>query len=115
MSGRHETPDPRPMAVPVGFTAPPSLIEMIRTYVRRELSQNAVKHQAESFEEADDFDVPDDPVDPSSPWELNFDQAAAPFEVEPSPAPAGAAPAPAAGSDAPPPPSPPEASSPKPP
>lgn len=46
-------------------------------FVRRELSNQAAADGQETFEEADDFDVDDEPADPTTPWELNFDQEAA--------------------------------------
>lgn len=72
----HEIPDPTPVAVPVGWSAPESLVDQVRRLVRQEFSQQARATGHETFEEADDFDVDDD-FDPSSPWELNFDQEAA--------------------------------------
>nr|QJB20129.1 MAG: hypothetical protein [Microvirus sp.] len=56
-----EIPDPIPMAPPVGFKKSPSVTEMIRNQVRSELLRaEAAKGGAETFEEADDFDVDDD-------------------------------------------------------
>lgn len=73
-----EIPDPTPVEIPVGFHRPPSLREQFARFMREELSARAVDAGMESFEEADDFDVPDDPPDPASPWELNFDQMSTP-------------------------------------
>lgn len=113
MSGRHEFPDPTPLHVPIGFRRPPSLTEMIQRYVRIELSeQAAAKHQAETFEEADDFLVDDDP-ELLSPYEITADQELFDLRAD-SPA-APAVPAAAAGSTPAAPPSPPEVSSPTPP
>lgn len=57
-----ELPDPTPMAPPVGFVKQPSMIENIRNMIRSEaLRQAALETGHESFEDADDFDVPDDP------------------------------------------------------
>lgn len=69
----HEYLDTSPVARPVGFRAPPSLQEMIRMYVRTELSREADRQGHETFEEADDFDVGDD-YEPRSQWELSQDQ-----------------------------------------
>jgi len=74
----HEILDQTPIERPVGFHRPPNLTEQIQRMVRSELSLRASQAGAESFEEADDFDIDDDPPDPASPWELNFDQAAEP-------------------------------------
>lgn len=110
-----ELPDQTPVARPVNFRPPPSMQELIRQYVRTELSRQADLAGDETFEEADDFDIPDDPPDPSSPWELNFDQVAAPFDASLDEAPQ-APQAPSAGADnAGTAPSPPEASTPNPP
>lgn len=70
---RYEELDTRPVARPVGWRAPEPLAEMVRRLVRTELSQQAAQLGAETFEEADDFDVGDD-YDPVSPWELSVDQ-----------------------------------------
>jgi len=69
----HEVLDPTPMEIPLGFKRPPTLQEQIRQLIRTEMSQNAKGKGMETFEEADDFEVGDD-FDPSSPYELNFDQ-----------------------------------------
>lgn len=74
----HELPDPTPVAIPVGLKRPESLQDQIRRLVRNELSAHAVAHGRESFEEADDFEVEDDPPDPRTPWELDFDQLSEP-------------------------------------
>lgn len=103
MSGRHETPDPTPVAIPVGFRPPPSMQEMIAMYVRRELSQAAGRNDQETFEEADDFDIPDEPPDPSSPWELDFDKISASLPIQGQNGPGAPAPAaPSAGAPPPP-------------
>lgn len=72
MSGRYEDPDPTPLAIPVNFRRPPSIEEMIQKYVRTELSTRAQDQGAETFEEADDFDVDDDP-ELRSPYEITAD------------------------------------------
>lgn len=71
--------DPTPIAPPIGYTRTKSLAEQIRDMVRSEnLRQLAEAAGHESFEEADDFDMPDG-NDPTSPYEEDFDP--------PSPAP----------------------------
>lgn len=69
MSGRHEFPDPTPVEMPLGFRRPPTLQEEIQRIVRIQMSQQAQEHGFESFEEADDFEVDDDP-DPLSAYEV---------------------------------------------
>jgi len=56
----HEVLDSTPIARTVGFERPPSMQELIQRYVRTELSRQAAQAGAETFEEADDFDVDDD-------------------------------------------------------
>lgn len=71
-----EQPDPTPMAPPVGYNRQPTMIEHIRNMVRsEELRRAAAAAGAESFDEADDFDVEDDPFPVS-----RFD---APDDLEP--------------------------------
>lgn len=66
--------DPVPMEIPVEFQRGKSTAEIFREMIQQERLQ-AELHAAgyETFEEADDFDIPDDPVDPDSPWENEFD------------------------------------------
>lgn len=72
-----ENPDPTPIAPPVGYRKQPSLVETIRAMVREHSVALALAGQdAETFEEADDFDIPDDPLDPNSPWEGDFEPVA---------------------------------------
>jgi len=70
---RKEHVDSTPMSVPVGFRRPPSLIEQMRSMIRNEMSQAAQLKGRETFEEANDFDMPDDPEDPRTPWEHEAD------------------------------------------
>lgn len=66
--------DPTPMAPPVGYKRQPSLSEQIREMVRSErLAMEAASAGFETLEEADDFDIPDDPIDPRTPYEAHFD------------------------------------------
>ena len=96
----HEVPDPTVVEPPLGYVPQPDLMEQMRAMVRRELSAIAEQQELESFEEADDFDIDEDPVDYSSPYELYFDPA--PGEA-PGPAPAPVE-SPGGGGGAPPPP-----------
>lgn len=70
-----ELPDPKPVALPVGFVRPPTLAEQIARYMRA-ANQHARLEGRESFEEADDFDIPDDKIDPTTPYEEGFDPLA---------------------------------------
>lgn len=67
-----ELPDPTPMAPPVGFRPSPPLHERIRAMVQDFYMQQQQRDQVESPEEADDFDV-DEEMDPSAPYEYNFE------------------------------------------
>lgn len=69
---RVETPDPTPVAMPVNFHRPKPLQEQMREYTRRTLNHLAEQQGAESFEEADDFDIGDETPEPASPHELEF-------------------------------------------
>lgn len=65
--------DQTPVALPVGYKKQIPLNERIRSMVREEASRWAQENGNETFEEADDFNIADDPVDPSTPWEEDFD------------------------------------------
>lgn len=72
----NELPDPVPMSPPVGYRREPTLGEMIQQFVRSEqLRAQAEAEGFDTFEEADDFDIPDDPLDPLTPWEEHFEPA----------------------------------------
>jgi len=62
--------DPTPVAMPAGVGRPESLTETIRRMVRNEMSLHASAQGAESFAEANDFDMDDDD-DLSSPYEVH--------------------------------------------
>lgn len=64
-----EVMDSTPMSLPVGFRRPPSLIEQMRSMIRHELSEGAARAGRETFEESLDFEIPDDPDDPTTPYE----------------------------------------------
>lgn len=87
-----EYPDPVPMAPPVGYDAPPDLVTMIRTMIKGEqIRQRADEAGMETFEEADDFEIYDDPDDPLTDYEKIFEPPAGP-PAEASPSPSAAAP-----------------------
>jgi len=70
----HETPSSRPMAIPVGARRPETLAEQVARLVRTEEWRRTMEsHDLETFEESEDFDIEDDPVDPSTPYEEVFD------------------------------------------
>lgn len=64
-------------AATVSFHRPPTLAEQVARLVRsHEMDRFAESQGMETFEEADDFEIDDDPFDPSSPYEKDFDIAA---------------------------------------
>lgn len=65
--------DGTPLQVPAGFKKPETMEERLKRFIRFELSEEAARAGADTFEEAMDFDIPDDPVDPSTPFEEFFD------------------------------------------
>lgn len=70
-----EIPDPTPMQPPVGYNPQPSLASIVRQQIMsHKLAQEAAAMGAETFEEADDFEVGDDwEAEKHSPYEANFD------------------------------------------
>lgn len=69
-----EHPDPVPTEVPLHMKAAPQLDQLIKNFVRRELSAIADSQQYETFEEADDFDLAEDDFDDQqTPYEAVFD------------------------------------------
>lgn len=70
-----EVPDPTIIDPPLGYIQQPDLMELMRRMIRSEFSQVVANTEFETFEEADDFEVDDDPVDYSSPYEEYFDPA----------------------------------------
>lgn len=71
-----EPVDSTPMAVPVGLRKPESMDERIRRIVSHSHQKALSDAGYETFEEADDFDIADDPVDALTPWEQDFDLSA---------------------------------------
>lgn len=92
MSGRKENPDPTPIEVPLHLRRPFSLQEEMRRMIREEMSRAAVSKGAESFEEADDFDVDDD-EELKSEYELDEGQIEFPWQEPARPEPPGKPPA----------------------
>lgn len=69
-----EIVDGTPLAPPLGFIKQPSLHELMRAMVLEHARARERGQDAESFEEADDFDVDDDDEpNRNSPYEANFD------------------------------------------
>lgn len=55
-----ELPDPTPLEIPAGMRRPESLEDQVRRLVRTHMSRQAVAEGNESFEEANDFEIPED-------------------------------------------------------
>lgn len=70
-------PDPVPMEPPIGYVKQPSMVEIVRDMVRSEKLRAEIEAAGhESFEEADDFDVGDDPELLRSGYEDELDEGA---------------------------------------
>lgn len=69
----HEVPDPTIVEPPLGYVHQPDLMTQMRLMVQREISAAAAAHELETFADAEDFDIDEDPVDYASPWEQFFD------------------------------------------
>lgn len=73
LSNGDEVLSPIPVAPPIGYRREPTMVERIRSMVRSEhMRLAALQAGAETFDEADDFEVGDD-YDPSSPYEEVFE------------------------------------------
>lgn len=58
-----EIPDDTPMEIPLGMRRPLTLQEQIQAAVRGAVSRAAARNDRETFEEANDFDLPDDDME----------------------------------------------------
>lgn len=65
---RIEKVDPKPMEVPVELARPLTMREEMQAFIRRELSRAAQNNGVPTFEEEDDFDMPE--AEWASPYEL---------------------------------------------
>lgn len=65
-----EVADQTPIAIPAGWDRPESLQDQIKRLIRVQLSRQALEMGQESFEESDDFDIPDESGDFVSPYEV---------------------------------------------
>lgn len=69
-----EVGDPHPLSPPVGYDPGPDLGTMIRTMIQSEKFRLEQEQAGlETFEEADDFDIEDDPLDPLTEYERVFE------------------------------------------
>jgi len=65
--------DPVPMAPPVGYVAGMTQEERLKAMVRAEHARLRAEMFDETPEEANDFDIDDDPIDPSTPYEEHYE------------------------------------------
>lgn len=70
---KYEKPDPVPIAPPLGYQPTPPIEELIQQMITNHVLRAEMEAAgAETFEEADDFEVGED-YDPTSPYEETFD------------------------------------------
>lgn len=85
-----EYPDPTPVHIPGKSDIPPPLTlrEEMRRFVREEVSRAAANHEVETFEEADDFEIDEEP-DLTTPYSVRYltqpDAPESDLEGEPTP------------------------------
>lgn len=97
-----EEVDPIPLEVPVGHSLPPTMRELVQEYVQGALSEAALSAELGSFEEEDDFEVPDENLLDLSGFEVSLYEM---VEEDPNGVPAGPEATPLEGSEQPPDPS----------
>lgn len=66
----YEPVDNTPVGIPTRLRLPQSRTDQIRSFIRQELSNQALEQGHETFEEADDFEI-DEEDSPLSPYELH--------------------------------------------
>lgn len=72
-----EVPDPKPMSLATGLRKPPTLEETVARVMRSHQALAMLKRSAgveETPEEAEDFDIPDDPIDALTKYEFEADR-----------------------------------------
>lgn len=73
-SPRSETVSSAPVATHVRLSARETEVDRIRRLIRSEqMTMAALQSGHETFEEADDFDIPEDPIEPTTPYEEVFE------------------------------------------
>lgn len=65
-----EVLNPKPIAIPSGLKRPLTLQEQIQRLIKTEMSTQVQAQGHETYEQANDFDVPDDLPEPASHYEL---------------------------------------------
>lgn len=70
---RYENIDPRPLSLPIGMEKPESLQDKLARLVKDEVfNQTLQSNGIETIEDANDFDIPDEPEIPGTPHEDDF-------------------------------------------
>lgn len=83
-----EIPDTTPVHVPGNTQKPPSLREDMRRFIREELSKQAQVHEAETFEDADDFEEENPDLDMLTAYtviDLKPEEGQMPYDLEANP------------------------------
>lgn len=75
IKGFFEKTDPTPRATPVKQRKAMTADERLRRILDYSNQKALADAGVETFEEADDFDIPDDPADPHALWEESLDHA----------------------------------------
>lgn len=78
-----EPVDNTPVEIPTRLRLPQSRTDQIRSFIRQELSRQALDQGHETFEEADDFEI-DEEDSPLSPYELHDLEPPAPPDPVPA-------------------------------
>jgi hypothetical protein len=75
--------DPVPLEPPVGYQPPPDIMVMVQQMIANERFRAKLAEEAyETFEEADDFLIDDDPLEPLTEYERVFYPPAEPSRVD---------------------------------
>ncbi|QCQ84935.1 hypothetical protein [Blackfly microvirus SF02] len=69
-----EVLNPLPIAPPIGFRAEPSIIDLINRQIAAHQLLLADSLEVDTEEESNDFDLPDEPPDPRSIYEVMVDE-----------------------------------------
>lgn len=64
-----ELPDSKPMVVPIDLRKPETIQQQVARLVTLKMIQTQSNVGKESFDDANDFNIDDDPVEPNTPWE----------------------------------------------
>lgn len=68
--------DPTPMAPPIGYKKQPSIFDQVRQAIRQERLAE-LEQLEETLDQVDDYEITDDPPDPASRWENDWEPTVA--------------------------------------